>query len=71
MIYLQNPSQGVCAQVRVQIMQKVTLTRTGFDARLELTNGESDRLTAIKVVLSITDTNGKDAHSLFAIGECE
>jgi hypothetical protein len=53
----------------MQIMQKVTLTRTAFDARLELTNGESIALTGIEVVLSITDSNGNNAYNLFAIGQ--
>ena len=35
---------GVCATVRVRIEQEVTLTRIGFEARLEVSNGGDSNL---------------------------
>ena len=64
-----NPESGVCAKVRIQILQKITLTRTGFKAELILENGETSDLTNIAVNISIVsyDTN-TDSLNKFAIG---
>ncbi|ESN98427.1 hypothetical protein HELRODRAFT_176894 [Helobdella robusta] len=68
-----SPEQGVCAKVRIQIQQHVTLTRTGFEAELQLENGESSDLTNIKIVLEITirgtGNTTNDAIYKFAIGQ--
>jgi len=34
--------QGVCSQVKMEILQELTLERVGFLATLEITNNEGD-----------------------------
>ena len=49
----------VCAQVSIQIIQKLTLERTGFEATLQVANGmTTGTLTNFNVELLFTDTNG-------------
>ena len=60
----------MCAKVRIRIQQRVALTRDAFKATLELENGESAKLTAIRVVLHIDNHQTKaSALQHFAIGE--
>ena len=47
-------SKGVCASVRIQINQKLTLTREAFLATLKLKNEGNDFLSNISVTLTIT-----------------
>ena len=51
--------EGVCAKVRIQISQKVTLTREAFLAKLELENGEASQLTEIRVDVYVRDSESK------------
>ena len=60
---------GVCAIVRIRILQELTLTREGFEARLEIENQESSPLEQINIEIVITDAeNGERATHLFSIG---
>lgn len=61
----------MCAKVRIQIQQRMTLTRTGFEATLILENGETSRLSNIKVEILITTfgINSSEATDKFAIGK--
>lgn len=61
--------QGVCATVGIQIEQEAVLTRTAFDASLELVNNSADtRLEGLAVNVVVFDTFGNDVTDLFAIG---
>ena len=59
---------GTCATVKIQLDQRVTLTRTGFKATLVLDNAPQNvALSNIKVTLNVTDLKGNDASSVFGI----
>ena len=68
-LFLKDPQSEVCAKVRIQINQRITLTRTGFQATLTLQNGETSSLRNLRVIINIYsyDTN-EDSMSKFAIG---
>ncbi|WAR18704.1 TEuncharacterized [Mya arenaria] len=51
-------NDGVCARVRVRIIQELVLTRDAFNARLEIENGESSDLERIHVEIEIRQTYG-------------
>ena len=61
---------GVCAKVRVRIVQELVLTRDGFNARLEIENGETSSLENINVVIEIRETYGslEFVNDRFSIG---
>lgn len=62
---------GVCASVRIQISQEVTLTRTGFEASLEVQNDQMIPLENISVSLRV-NVNGNttfEATSLFVFDD--
>ncbi|XP_041350126.1 uncharacterized protein LOC121369238 [Gigantopelta aegis] len=61
---------GVCAKVRVRIVQELVLTRDAFNARLEIENGEDSALEDIRVTINIQATygDGTAADNLFSIG---
>ncbi len=59
----------MCAKVRIRIQQRLAITRDAFRATLELDNGESNRLTDIRIDIVIEDNiNKEDALHKFAIG---
>ena len=59
----------MCAKVRIRIQQRLAITRDAFRATLELDNGESNRLTDIRIDIVIEDSiNKEDALYKFAIG---
>lgn len=64
---------GVCANVRISIQQELTLTRIGFEARLEVSNDGSFPLEDISVSLRINPFENitEDATSLFVIDSAE
>ncbi len=60
--------QAVCAQVKIEIEQELTLERTAFDARMTISNGlEGLDLENVQVVVNISDSNGQDASSMFFV----
>ena len=63
--------EGICAKVRVRIVQELVLTRDAFNARLEMENGENSDLENIKVEIIITQTygTGDPANGVFSIGK--
>ena len=66
----EDPDQGVCAKVRIQLQQRLAITREAFRATLVLENGESHTLTNIRVVIHIDDAITKtSSNHLFSIGE--
>lgn len=62
-------SEGICAQVRVQLSQDLVLTRQGFEARLDLANGTDEPLTDLEVTLQVVDALGQPASDRFGITE--
>ena len=62
---------GICAAVRVKIEQEVTLTRTGFEASLEVSNNGAHRLENVSVALRATPFGNTsiDATHLFVFGD--
>jgi hypothetical protein len=57
---------SICAEVKIQIDQKVSLERQAFDAKLQIRNGlEGVQVERIDVNLVFKDANGLDAHTLF------
>ena len=64
----QNESAGVCASVAVQLDQSVTLTRSAFNATLQINNAAQNvPLQNVNVTLSILDAQGNPANTLFGI----
>ncbi|XP_023932455.1 protocadherin Fat 4-like isoform X3 [Lingula anatina] len=62
--------RGVCAKVRIQIVQELVLTRDAFEATLEIENGETNTLEKIRVEIIITRSEtGERATELFSIGQ--
>ena len=60
---------GVCAVIRIRILQELALTREAFQARLEIDNQESSPLQQIDIEIIITDTEtGERATNRFSIG---
>ena len=65
----QESDKDVCAKVRIRIHQRLAITRDAFRATLELDNGESNRLTDIRVDIVIRDYISKeDALHKFSVG---
>src|SRR5438105_4399249 len=59
-------AQTICALVKLQILQKATMERVAFDAQLGITNSlATSPLTNFGVTISIKDTNGVPADSMF------
>ncbi len=65
----QDEEEGTCAEVRLQIEQRLTLTRTAFTAALEVNNMLPSKIEDVFVTFSITDTAGNIANNLFAVGQ--
>jgi hypothetical protein len=60
--------QAVCASVKVQLSQQLTMTREAFEGTLEIFNGHpTDAMDSITVNISITDINGVPSNGLFEI----
>ncbi len=64
---------GICASVRVEILQELTLTRVGFEARLEIQNDGDNSLEDLSVTLRVSPFGNvtNDATDLFVFGEPE
>ncbi|CAH1790448.1 unnamed protein product, partial [Owenia fusiformis] len=68
----QKKEEGVCARVRIRIVQEAVLTRDAFNGKLEIENGENSALTNIKVELHIfksEDVTQEHMIEHFAIGD--
>ena len=56
----------ICATVKLEILQKATMERVAFDAKLGITNNlTSSPFTSLSVVISIKDAVGNPADQLF------
>lgn len=61
---------GICAKVRIQIIQELVLTRQGFEAKLELDNGAAEALTGLELRFRIRRVGALQVdNGVFAIGE--
>lgn len=57
---------AVCAEVRLEIQQRMVITRTALRATLQLNNGtDSDYLEQIRVTLNIRDLDGQPTNNRF------
>jgi beta propeller repeat protein len=71
--FAQQQFQGVCAQVKIVILQQLTLERIGFDATLQVSNNDgTDPITDFSAALTfenpVLSTNGvNDSSSLFFV----
>lgn len=53
--------EALCAVVKIQIVQELTLERQAFDAHMRINNGLSDSaLTKVKVEIVVTDDDGNE-----------
>jgi hypothetical protein len=65
---LESQSNTVCASVKVQFSQKLTMTREAFDGTLDIFNGHpTDMMDSLSVNILITDKNGVPSNGLFQI----
>jgi len=65
---LQKKTQGVCAQVKIQIDQQAVLTRQAFLGTLEVTNNNAESaLENVTVALDIQDENGNSTNDRFFV----
>ena len=60
-------TEGICAKVKIQIKQDAVMTRTAFNASLELENESERNIENVLVEIKITDEYGNDATNLFGI----
>ena len=60
---------GVCAQVRIRIDQEAVMTRSAFQATLDLINQDAVALEDIWLVLRVEDGAGNDVTGLFGIDQ--
>jgi hypothetical protein len=64
--------KAVCARVKIEIEQELTLERSAFDARMTINNGlQGLDLENVEVQVNITDAEGEDASALFFVNVFE
>ncbi|MBL9167083.1 MAG: putative Ig domain-containing protein [Verrucomicrobiales bacterium] len=61
------PPAAVCAKVRMELSQDITLTRSAFRGTLVLENNSGGSLTDIQLTVDFRDGNNQSAASLFAV----
>lgn len=61
--YQESASKNTCAQVKLEISQKLVLTRQAFRGTLTIENGTDKTLTRISTDIFASDSNGKVATS--------
>lgn len=59
--------QGVCAKVRLQISQDITLTRTAFRGTLQIENNGDTPVEGVHLSIDFRDGNNKSVSELFAM----
>jgi len=65
---IESQKNSVCASVKVQFSQKLTMTREAFEGTLDIFNGHpTDRMDSLTVNILITDQNGVPSNGLFQI----
>ncbi len=64
----EKKTQGVCAEVKIEIDQQAVLTRQAFSGTLEVTNGNpNNAISGVSVVLDIRDDAGNSANDKFFV----
>eukprot|EP01114_Cavostelium_apophysatum_P024542 TRINITY_DN963_c0_g1_i4.p1 TRINITY_DN963_c0_g1~~TRINITY_DN963_c0_g1_i4.p1 ORF type:complete len:1192 (-),score=342.98 TRINITY_DN963_c0_g1_i4:33-3269(-) len=66
---LENPPEGVCAKVKMQITQDAIVARSAFEAVLEVGNEGGQDLTNLFVEITIKNIDGDDVTDQFVIGD--
>ncbi len=67
-VILDAQKEAVCASVKIQISQRLTMTREAFEGTLDIFNGHpTDAMDSLSVNLLITDENGVPANGHFEI----
>ena len=62
--YLSQPRSSVCSSVKLQLEQKLTITRQAVRGILTVSNGSDNKaMTNVKLTLTVTDPNGNVADS--------
>lgn len=57
---------GACSEVKIEILQELTLERIAFDAKMVITNNVPDKdLTNVRVDVSIKDNEGNSKETIF------
>ena len=64
----QTEEEGVCAVVRIKLVQTLAVTREAFEAELEINNDDEDPIENITVTIFITNAAGERSNSKFSIG---
>ncbi|MEI6950423.1 MBG domain-containing protein, partial [Paraflavisolibacter sp. H34] len=65
---LGKEKDAVCATVKVQFSQRLTMTREAFEGTLEIGNGHpTEAMDSLSVHIQITDANGVPSNGLFQI----
>ncbi|WMJ72965.1 CARDB domain-containing protein [Cytophagaceae bacterium ABcell3] len=65
---IEGQSNAVCATVKVQFSQQLTMTREAFEGTLDIFNGHpTDPMDSLTVNIRITDENGVPSNDLFEI----
>lgn len=65
---IDGQSNAVCASVKVQFSQQLTMTREAFEGTLEITNGHpTESMKQLSVNIQITDADGVPSNDLFEI----
>ena len=68
-VELQRPFEGICATVRISIVQELVLTRQAFEGILEIGNSAGSPMEEIVLTIFIEDGDFNDVDERFAIGE--
>ena len=62
-----SPAGTVCARVKIQLDQTVTVTRSAFDATLQIEDDKDTPITNIGLTIVVRDASGDDVTNLFDI----
>ncbi|MEN9963883.1 MAG: hypothetical protein RL582_978, partial [Bacteroidota bacterium] len=67
-IIMAQNGQAVCASVKVQFSQQLTMTREAFEGTLDIFNGHpTDAMDSLTVNISIKNSNGEPSNGFFEI----
>ncbi len=63
-----TPIGGICTQVQLQLDQNLVVTRSAFNATLEIQDDKTTPITNVGLTIVIHDAQGNDVTNLFDIG---
>ena len=64
----QGEEKGVCAVVRIRLVQTLAVTREAFKAELEIKNDDENPIENITISIVITNVDGEKSNYKFSIG---